>query len=318
VISRLNPEEWTMADFLAGSSAIPFDDFLQGDKPFKFFKLPFEIRRKIYRLVLLPCMQFNPDLNQSVITFDIHEKPTIASFPVRTLATPEKRLQMDIRELVISGVPAPVMTSEEMEKALAFYHKEQDSIRRQIQSHPSREIQYDVEINVPKYVVDPKQQNLDWGMVDLLRRIGNVSKQFRKEFGKEIWANTDISARLEDQTALLGFLAERPAIHGGIKSLDLGFSLDREESSTYRPSFLSAVDFMAKNLKNLQHIDLCVFACEEQLHMLVAGAKELKPLEEFRKLKVASSFKYVRPSPSKSLSLCPCSPAHQRVNANRR
>ncbi|KUJ18541.1 uncharacterized protein LY89DRAFT_667627 [Mollisia scopiformis] len=104
---------------------------------------------------------------------------------------------------------------------IAWFTKVKKAYLHDAKKHPTRSRQYEINVDILKFITKQGGQNQDWPMVELAWTLSNVSPRFRQEVGEVLWKHTKINVRFDedkewDPTA---FFCERPAILLGIKSL---------------------------------------------------------------------------------------------------
>lgn len=112
-----------------------------------------------------------------------------------------------------------------------------DLIRREIQNHPRRRGHYRI-ISRSSIEQERSPKVNDWGMVFLLRIMSNVRIQFWNELSNVLWNRVKLfmwfgrTSYSDEDTcntspeALSSFLNDRPAVHTGIKSLQVALDYD--------------------------------------------------------------------------------------------
>jgi hypothetical protein len=153
-----------------------------------------EIRRKIYRLWLGPFYEWTSSTTQASCIYvcfrviDPTSRDELGRFRKRTTITESEQ-----REL-----------TEHVQK-----------------SHPNRNIHYEITAYPKRDAIQVSNEDMrDYLFIEWIRQASNVSTQFRKEFGDELWSNTKVQSQA-DWWHFVDFLKEHPAVHKGIKTLHL-------------------------------------------------------------------------------------------------
>lgn len=177
----------------------------------------------------------------------------------------------------------------------------------QIKTLPSRSRQYVLQAHVDKEgghanvlaniveVWDINTNGLvrDWSMIKLVRDLSNLSVQFRQEVGNIIWANTKINFPIEryggwSSLEPLAFLFERPAMHKGIKSLQLNIprgNIYGDEISHFKVTcqYLSTI-------LELTHLRIMINGDISDVKEMTRGSDKYSGIEITRLIKVKKSF----------------------------
>jgi hypothetical protein len=146
--------EWMDEELLLGNSNLLFKELgsFQKGGPFPFFKLPLDIHRKIYQMLLQPCVDFHPDLNLLLTTIDVSNKPD--TDPNCFEGDSKMHLARLGEEEVesLEGKEPYVMLPEEAANEERRYDKEKRALLHEGKLHPSRNHQYEVSMLIYKLV----------------------------------------------------------------------------------------------------------------------------------------------------------------------
>src|ERR1700712_3199070 len=69
--------------------------------------------------------------------------------------------------------------------------------------------------------VSQKILDQDWSMIELLRNLSHVSRQFRHNLAEVFWTRIHLAVKQSGWLSLESFLKERPSTHHAIKQLTL-------------------------------------------------------------------------------------------------
>jgi hypothetical protein len=261
--------------------------------PFRFFKLPLEVRDRIYKLLLGPCYEYHESIEKSYITVKLQRGKRIILERWDDELTFEESLKYP--HLCGGDISQREMTPEEYRIKEAEYYKEETSWRHRVTPHPSRTGDYELSV-YPRREQAARHDyddNKDWLFIEWIRQASNVSLQFRKELGDVFWTRTSIrSANLCDESTiwrLPEFLNERPAIHSGVKYLDLWIDCYDYAISLCSERFDSWCEYISITLK-LEKLVFFITVEKENVKPLSLGQGMFTCLVSSRKLHVTRSF----------------------------
>ncbi|KAL2065169.1 hypothetical protein VTL71DRAFT_4310 [Oculimacula yallundae] len=270
--SRKAPSEeertWCLGRLGSGGSEVADLDGFKRSGPFPFFKLPLEIRREVYHLLVGGLLRYNEETAEECITlqFDMEESS-------------EEQDNGSDKHLVHDTV-----------------YEENCTVGNSMQ-HPTRSFDYHMTIDVRRHVEPPWCcSGFDWLLLRFIRHLSHVSLTMRQELGDVIWARSSIHWDITDSESWNNFwfipklLVERPAICRGLQSLVVGINAEDFEVRTdsYRlfPKWCDEID----GFLNLKHLHLNFWVGIDYALALVQGADTLSTLSECRRLKVSESF----------------------------
>jgi hypothetical protein len=132
----------------------------------------------------------------------------------------------------------------------------------------------------------------DWLLVEWIRQALNISVQFRKELGDVFWRRIRINVETLPRSfwILPEFLDERPAIHSGIKYLNLSIPTWEEAPKHFSKAFEIWYDYVSDTL-TLEKLHLDIILEKEDVKRVKSGKGMFACLASFRKLQVTRSFK---------------------------
>jgi hypothetical protein len=261
--------------------------------PFPFFKLPLEVRERIYKLLLGPFYEYHESVKKSYITVALQRGKRGILEEWDNEMTFEESLKYP--HLCGGDIPQREMTPEVYRIKEAEYYKRKVSWRHGVTPHPSRTGDYEQTVYPLRDQAAMRyyEDNKDWLVIEWIRQTSNVSLQFRKELGDVFWTRTSInSATLCDESTiwlLPGFLNERPAIHSGVKYLDLEIYCCDDTLSLYAEEFESWFEYISITLK-LEKLAFFIIVDKENAKDLSLGQGMFACLVSSRKLHVTRSF----------------------------
>jgi len=152
--------------------------------PFKFFKLPVELRHKIYRLLLWPFFIYDSTSKVSFVQLFFEEKDREDSIVwqlVEDYETPLSRLNSNDEDDDVHG---------------EFFKKDmqiaKECHQHKLANHPGRSSRYDFKSTAyregSQYPRKRDHQFIEW-----IRQASNVSPLFRKELGDVFWTHIKLS-----------------------------------------------------------------------------------------------------------------------------
>ncbi|PVH89424.1 hypothetical protein DL98DRAFT_614667 [Cadophora sp. DSE1049] len=195
---------------VSGSVGVPVPELngFQRTGSFPFMKLPLEIRRKVYRLLLGGCSRYDPDKNRNHI--DLYFTP-----------------QYSLVDLEYGDIVG--FDDENNEDEASSGNDEVDIYNhwaaRDDASHPARVCNYEL-MTYPYRagVRQPGYDHTDWMLLHFIRQLSHISPVIRQELGDPIWSRSAIQwspgSKGECFWMITKLLKEQLAIHVGLKSLN--------------------------------------------------------------------------------------------------
>jgi hypothetical protein len=260
--------------------------------PFPFFKLPLEVREIIYKLLLGPFYEYHESIKKSFISLCLTPDPGMAfAFNEKEeLFEDELKLDSMNKRLDLGEITFEEYEIEEAE----YYESKEKASRLRLASLPGRTGEY-------KLIAHPiREQSAgykyrdreDWFLFEWVRQASNISVQFRKELGDVFWRRTRINVETLPRSfwILPEFLDERPAIHPGIKYLNLSITTWEEAPKHFSKAFEIWCDYVSDTL-TLEKLHLDIILEKEDVKRVKSGKGMFACLASFRKLQVTRSFK---------------------------
>jgi hypothetical protein len=258
--------------------------------PFPFFKLPLEVRERIYKLLLGPFYEYHESIKKSFIAvylgpdsksgFDLDDEEETFEDELK-FGSVNKRLGLG------------EITFEEYQIEEAEYYKSKDASRHRPASHPGRDRDYELSAYpIRQTARSVYEDNQYWLSLEWIRQASNISLQFRKELVDVFWRRTLISTEVVAGAIwiLPDFLEERPGIHLGIKYLNLSLEVSEEPPYYLSENFENWCDYISYTLK-LEKLQLDIIVEEEDVKQLGSGKGWFACLACARKLQATRSFK---------------------------
>ena len=154
--------------------------------------------------------------------------------------------------------------------------------------HPHRQGTYKVSVDPQKLAKGPSWPAKDWLYLDWVRNAANTSCNFRHEMGETFWARTSVlSLDLFDLRNFTELLADRPAIHRGIKSVELSIGcFDLTHASEALPSWCNAI---AGKLE-LDALKVVISLREDELLPIIEDGGRASGLSATKKIPVRRAF----------------------------
>tara|TARA_R110002060_G_scaffold4615_5_gene7221 strand:+ start:2187 stop:3089 length:903 start_codon:yes stop_codon:yes gene_type:complete len=183
-----------------------------------------------------------------------------------------------------SDISSPVKYEQERQQ---FYIQKicraQNSV---VNSH--RRGTYKVSFDPRKMATGPSWPAKDWLYLDWVRNAANTSCHFRHEMGELFWARISIQLLdIFDLQNITEILADRPAIHRGIKSVELCIScLGLTHASEALPSWCNAI---AGKLE-LDNLKVVVSLREDELLPIIEDEGRASGLSATKKIPVRRAF----------------------------
>lgn len=188
--------------------------------------------------------------------------------------------------------------SDHYEKEEALYEKLIEAIERKSIAHPTRQSAYELRVGT-KRVHRRKSDGTwtttggpDYQYLELIRQLSNVSPLFRKELGDEVFSRVEVrtSTPYHGFGHLSSFLADRPVIHSGIKSLFFSMSLfmlslDGKDAGTFE-EFCKCV---SRHLE-LEVCEVVLDVDENDVEEFLQGKGKYASLLAIRGFRVTQSF----------------------------
>jgi len=150
--------------------------------------------------------------------------------------------------------------------------------------HPDRTSKYEIIADARLDLVEESVPRTDYVLLEWLRELSNVSTVLRKELADEFWTNVSLSIQAVGTNfwRLPIMLAERPAIHRGIKRI--GFRLpfvDQNRLPLYRAeNIMNLCASLSENLQ-LDYLSITFDADERDLGSFSRGLGGTYTLREF-------------------------------------
>ncbi|KAF7951368.1 hypothetical protein EAE96_006683 [Botrytis aclada] len=170
------------------------------------------------------------------------------------------------------------------------------------QDHPNRDVYYMRVCDVgdsSRSTGNTWGAKLDWAYLELVRRMANVSIQFRLELGSVIWERSRLYCRGDiKKSALVHFLTASPGMAKGIKELVIDIALeeclqwenDSDESiKSFKRGFQALMELISQKL-DLDCLTLKLAGTQSAIFNLAEGEGPMKILTNIRDLKVTKGF----------------------------
>jgi hypothetical protein len=160
--------------------------------PFPFFKLPLEVRERIYKLLLGPFYEYYESIKKSYTTVALERDKRF----ILELWDNEMTFEESLKRFHLSGrgLSQREMAPEEYRIKEAKYYKRKTSWRHGVTPHPSRTGEYEPRVYPRREQAagGDYDENKDWLFIEWIRQTSNVSLQFRKDLGDVFWTRTSI------------------------------------------------------------------------------------------------------------------------------
>ncbi|KAG4439651.1 hypothetical protein IFR05_004848 [Cadophora sp. M221] len=148
---------------------------------FPFFDLPLDIRRKIYRELVQPFFELDPDSNQDILNFTLKKQQNIYSAADFENGS-EAHVAARTRSLGTGTDRTSSLRRQYWRNLTKFAYKESEQLfNYDSHIHPERNYPYKIQTPVRKLQMGPHIVGTDWLMIDLMRHLSNVSSKFRHE-----------------------------------------------------------------------------------------------------------------------------------------
>jgi hypothetical protein len=160
--------------------------------PFPFFKLPKEIRRRIFRLFLGPCFDYKKVYDSSHFHMIVNTYPEDgtddnSNYDPDLYQGTFERYLMQKRENELYDDPENilVMSSSDYEQKLLRYYEQKAWLEHKAAVHPTRRGQYKLRTIARRGGVKLWQSD-DYLYAENIRQASNVSTVFRQELGEAL------------------------------------------------------------------------------------------------------------------------------------
>ncbi|KAE9381870.1 hypothetical protein N431DRAFT_458425 [Stipitochalara longipes BDJ] len=253
--------------------------------PFPFFKLPIEIRFMVYGVLLVQFFEFDYDVKTELIKIKLDHFCNYRNLPANNLYSGDYDNYLSIISQS-SGMwqDNDLFAGAPKDKSIFEKEKRLDELRNA--PHPHRSQPYLMSCT-PRIPGGGKK--VDWSMIDLIRKLSNVSRRLRYELGEVFWTNTLLQGSDHYSPAVLqNFVIDRPAALSKIKHLRFKVTADDRYGRVNRKeNELRLYQNMSKYLE----LDTLVLELEigETLFAKLAEGETLWFLV-FRTFKVAKIF----------------------------
>ncbi|KAH7400062.1 hypothetical protein BKA64DRAFT_642214 [Cadophora sp. MPI-SDFR-AT-0126] len=295
-------EKWSEEVLSRGSYCQPveeLEDFLR-DGPFKYFKLPLEIRLRIIRLLVQPFFENEDYPDRHDLRLFISQKY------IRERASNfnggfEGYVQRRIEESKLwyardDGRLHARLTAihKTMEQSKMRYDILEKSFFQESMVHPHRSYDHDITAQMSRPWSKASGPRDDWPMLKFMRNLSNVSVQFRHELAHVVFAKVALIIDFKSfiSEGLSRFIADRPRIQPNIRSLTLqvdfwGRPVGPKTLSKFKNSIQKLRDIEGFHIPVLR---LSIRLWDINVKRLFSKDKFLNDFAPVRRLPVTESF----------------------------
>ncbi|CAG8975009.1 hypothetical protein HYALB_00012142 [Hymenoscyphus albidus] len=299
----LDPTSESDSDDSDGTTSTEVDSFKRIGI-FEYEKLPLEIRRQIFRLILAPFyrLEGGNGKNTQLYTFssikhhrefDEDYNLTFDEFTEKKRKAREEKMY----PMFISTPPGYVPKTYDEEKA--EFEETRKRLLKASEVYPGRSGSYRF---IPTLQTSQMfdRKNTPSMFREWIRQLSFVGKNFRKELGDAFWGRSHLHiflGREPDKTRyfdeLCSFLKDRPAVCAGVSSI-LVYADNDEKSWPYVKkeeveTITGRFEFLAETIR-LETLHLCLSINEMDVKDLLAARGDFVAAEATRKLVVAKKF----------------------------
>ncbi|KAE9381871.1 hypothetical protein N431DRAFT_440683 [Stipitochalara longipes BDJ] len=295
-----------------GSNAIPVPelDFSEKSSPFPFFKLPRDIRDKIYLLLLRPLYTFNRKTKSRYIAMILsdgsHAYDDLGTYWGNFDEYLESQKAYDTLfarsddfdgsdtedEAMNDTQSEKLLSAEEYKVQKQQFYKEKERNIHYLKAHPNRGSPYKLIIIAFRNITKLWENNHDYLLIEWIRQASNVSTRFRAELGQLIWSNVEIRTNdnLGDMWHLPQFLDERPAASKAIRSVNIGLKMVYSDSSNWESEKFRTWCTEISQALEVEKLRFSITIDEENIHSLSRLHGQYSGLASSRSLRVTKKF----------------------------
>ncbi|CZR50182.1 uncharacterized protein PAC_00054 [Phialocephala subalpina] len=265
------------------------DCYLSSRKgPFPFFKLPKEIRDKIYELINDAILDTSTPAGYSVSVRLMDERAE--HYPIKDYAgtweeqTGRQEVLWESHSLVQRAILSRTRDLGSTRVGEFRYYKAKRALGKLQVPHPERSGGYIVYFKEMKPSTQADKK--DWAHLEWFRQVSHVSRLFRKELADSLWQRSIIRcSEPQDWKQLVSFLNDRPAIHSGIKFLSVRVDVERLDTAR----FGTLCDYLSEHLQ-LELLEIKLGLKEKTAKKLLSGEENTHVLMKIKSIQVSKGF----------------------------